>query len=121
MEWHITYEVKVWFGLVSAQHGTCIGRGGTRVWSAQQSRPSAVVFTSVLWPTHRVALLESRTAPPPGCEIKTIEQLRIAAPGFLPCRRAAVLQTKPTRGAASSLVLVPLSVSVYDCILVNTH
>ena len=48
MEWHITYEVKVWFGLVSAQHGTCIGRGGTRVWSAQQSRPSAVVFTSVL-------------------------------------------------------------------------
>ena len=70
------------------------------------------------------AVAEILASPPPslavGCE-KTIEQLRIAAPGFLPCRRAAVLQTKPTRGAASSLVLVPLSVSVYDCILVNTH
>ena len=65
MEWHITYEVKVWFGLVSAPHGTCIGRGGTRVWSAQQSRPSAVVFTSVLWPTHRVALLEFSFFHPP--------------------------------------------------------
>jgi len=106
------YELTSWYGLVPV---------ATRVWSAQQTRPAAVVFTSVLWPTHRVALLESRTAPPPGCEIKTIEQLRIAAPGFLPCRGAAVLQTKPTRGGATSLVLVPISVPVYDCILVNTH
>ena len=27
----------------------------TRVLSAQQTRPAAVVFISVLWPTHRVA------------------------------------------------------------------